>query len=75
MQTIALEEAQSHLAEIIEKLPPDEELVIMRGDKPVAKLRSTPPQDARPVLGRGRGMLTVISEDDEHLKDFAEYMP
>ncbi len=30
MQTITLEEAQSHLAEIIEKLPPGEEVVILR---------------------------------------------
>lgn len=29
----------------------------------------------RPLPGRGKGMLTVISEDDDHLKDFAEYMP
>ncbi len=29
----------------------------------------------RPMPGRGIGMLTIISEDDEHLKDFAEYMP
>jgi hypothetical protein len=28
-----------------------------------------------PVPGRGKGKLTVISEDDDHLKDFAEYMP
>jgi hypothetical protein len=29
---------------------------------------------ARPVFGSCRGMLTVVAEDDEHLKDFAEYM-
>jgi hypothetical protein len=28
-----------------------------------------------PVAGRGKGMLLVNSEDDEHLKDFAEYQP
>ena len=27
-----------------------------------------------PVFGSCRGMLTIISDDDEHLKDFAEYM-
>jgi len=34
-------------------------------------------QDASPggpVLGSCRGMLTILSEDDEHLKDFAEYL-
>jgi hypothetical protein len=28
----------------------------------------------RPVFGRCRGMMTIVSEDDEHLKDFEEYM-
>ena len=27
-----------------------------------------------PVFGAGRGSLTIISEDDEHLKDFQEYL-
>jgi len=27
-----------------------------------------------PVFGAGRGTLTVVSEDDDHLKDFQEYM-
>ena len=30
MQTLTLEQAQSHLAEIIEKLAPDEEIVLTR---------------------------------------------
>jgi antitoxin (DNA-binding transcriptional repressor) of toxin-antitoxin stability system len=75
MQTITLEEAQSHLAEIIDKLPPGEEVVITRGERPVAKLVGTPTEQPRPLPGRGKGMLTIISEDDDHLKDFAEYMP
>jgi hypothetical protein len=31
-------------------------------------------EPARPVFGSCRGMLTIVSEDDEHLKDFEEYM-
>jgi hypothetical protein len=27
-----------------------------------------------PVFGSCQGMLTIVSEDDDHLKDFAEYM-
>ena len=75
MQTITLEEAQSHLAEIIDKLTPGGEVVIMRGNKPVARLSGTSEEERRPIPGRGRGMLTVLAEDDEHLQDFAEYMP
>ena len=28
----------------------------------------------RPVFGAGRGTLTIVNDDDEHLKDFKEYM-
>lgn len=28
-----------------------------------------------PLPGRCQGMLTILCEDDEHLKDWAEYMP
>ena len=62
-------------AKVIEKLSPGEEIVLTRDDKPVAKLIGTPGETPRPLLGRGKGMLTIISEDDDHLKDFAEYMP
>jgi antitoxin (DNA-binding transcriptional repressor) of toxin-antitoxin stability system len=75
MQTITLEEAQSRLAEIIAKLAPGEEVVLTRGDKPVARLVAGPFEIPQPVPGRGKGMLTVMSEDDDHLKDFAKYMP
>jgi antitoxin (DNA-binding transcriptional repressor) of toxin-antitoxin stability system len=75
MLTVTLEEAQSRLSEIIDQLTPDEEVVLTRDDKPVARIVAGPGEKPRAVPGRGKGMLTVISEDDDHLKDFAEYMP
>jgi antitoxin (DNA-binding transcriptional repressor) of toxin-antitoxin stability system len=75
MQTVTLEEAQIHLSEIIDKLTPGEEVVVTRDDKPVARIIAGQGEKPCPMPGRGKGMLTVISEDDDHLKDFAEYMP
>jgi antitoxin (DNA-binding transcriptional repressor) of toxin-antitoxin stability system len=75
MQSITVEEAQSHLAEIIDKLPPGEEVILIRNNRAVARLVGEAGENRRPVPGRGKGMLTIISEDDEHLQDFAEYMP
>lgn len=74
MQTITLEEAQSRLGEIIDKLSSGEEVVITRDNHRVARLigEKKPP---RPRPGLGKGMITIVAEDDEHLKDFAEYMP
>src|SRR5262249_21176067 len=31
-------------------------------------------QIRKPVFGSCKGMMTIISEDEEHLKDFEEYM-
>lgn len=75
MLTIPLEEAQAKLAELIDRLTPGEEVVLTRGDRPVARLVGLAADWGRPVPGRGKGMLTVLADDDEHLKDFAEYLP
>jgi antitoxin (DNA-binding transcriptional repressor) of toxin-antitoxin stability system len=69
-----IEQIEGRLAEVIENLPPGEEVIITRDSKAVARLVG----EARPVRpgpGLGKGMVTIISEDDEHLRDLAEYVP
>jgi hypothetical protein len=42
----------------------------------VAKLVGQRPSERKPrIPGNCQGMITLAVEDDEHLKDFAEYMP
>jgi len=74
VQTATIEEVQSRLPELLAALSPGEKLIVTRDDQPVATLRSALPWGV-PIFGRGKGTLVVISEDDEHLNDFAEYMP
>ena len=76
MFTVTLEEAQAHLPELIDRLQPGETLVITRNDRPVVRLlvEETPKRKPRKA-GSAKGMLTIIQDDDEHLKDFEEYMP
>ena len=73
--TVTVEEAQARLPELIDELVRGEPLTITRGDRPVAQLVPPPAERPRPVPGRGRGKLVIVSEDDEHLKDFEDYMP
>ena len=75
MPTVTLEEAQAKLPELIDGLQPGESLVITRDEKPVARLlhEETPKRQPRKA-GNCKGMLVIISDDDEHLEDFAEYM-
>lgn len=76
MSTITLEEAQAHLADLIAGLTPGEPLIIMQDDKPVARLLAEVPPRRKPRKpGSAKGMLTILSDDDEHLKDFEESMP
>ena len=76
MQTITVQEAQSRLAEIIDQLAPEEEIVLVRNSQPVARLVSmVVSAKPQPLPGRCAGMLTVVTEDEEHLQDWAEYMP
>lgn len=75
--TITVEEAQAKLKQLIHQMAPGEEVVITENQQRIAKLVSEPsPQSRlRPPPGLGKGMITIVSDDDEHLKEFSEYMP
>jgi prevent-host-death family protein len=76
--TITVDEAQAKLKELIHQMAPGEEVIITENQQPVAKLVSEPPKPPRkqrPGPGLCKGMITIVSDDDEHLKDFEEYMP
>jgi antitoxin (DNA-binding transcriptional repressor) of toxin-antitoxin stability system len=77
MQTIPLEQAEGHLAEIIEKLPPGEEVVLTRGDNPVATIRATLPAPREPPqFGTLKGSILYIAPDfDEIPEGFEDYLP
>ena len=78
MSTITIEEAHAHRDGLIHRLKPGEEVIITENDQPVAKLvgePQTPKAGLRPPPGLGKGCITIVADDDEHLKDFAEYMP
>lgn len=74
--TISLEEAQATLADLIGTLGPGEEVVITQDDQPVATLRrQSSVTRMPPQFGSAKGTLRIHVEDDEHLQDFAAYMP
>jgi antitoxin (DNA-binding transcriptional repressor) of toxin-antitoxin stability system len=75
MSTVTLEEAQARLPHLIEQLQPGEEIVITRDQEPVGRFlgeERTPRKPRQP--GNCKGMLTIVADDEEHLKDFAEYI-
>ena len=75
--TVTIEEAQPKLLELVHQLAPGEELVITENNQPIAKLVSalaTSHRKQRPGPGLCKGMITIIWDDDDHWKDFEEYM-
>ena len=72
--TVSIEQAQLSLKELIEKSSHGESIVITQGNLPVAELRPVFSAKPVPVFGSCKGMLTIISDDDDHLADFAEYL-
>ena len=74
--TLAVEDIKLTLPELLDSLSPGDEVIFTRNHQPVAKLVSEKRPERKPrVPGLGKGMITIISDDDDHLKDFAEYMP
>jgi len=73
---MAVEEIKMTLPELLDSLRPGDEVILTRNHQPVAKLVSEKSPERKPrVPGLGKGMITIISDDEDHLKDFAEYMP
>lgn len=76
MSTLPLSEAQARLSDVIHNLNYGEEVLITENELVIARIVSDRrPLHKRPDPGLCKGMITVLSEDDEHLDDFKEYMP
>lgn len=77
MQNVTLEEAQEHLAEIIDKMSAGEEIVITRDAKAVATIKAAPPSEA-PRFGTLKGSIIYIAPDfdsvPEGFEDYASYL-
>lgn len=74
MATVTLEEAQAHLADLIDKLQPGEEVLITRDAEPVAKLVGAMASSPRQP-GLLKDKILYMAEDfDAPLEDFKEYM-
>lgn len=75
MTTIPIGDAGSRLGELIDQLAPGEEVQLTRGDDTVARLVKTGVRNLSRQFGLGKGKLTIVADDDEHLEHFQNYMP
>jgi antitoxin (DNA-binding transcriptional repressor) of toxin-antitoxin stability system len=86
MKRLMLKDIQNDFAGVVANLHPGEVVQIILGDKVVARLIgeservnneafSPQPLPKSRQPGSAIGTLTILADDDEHLQDFADYMP
>lgn len=75
MTTVTLAEAKARLEELVGHLASGETIVILKDDKPVAQLSPPVVVGGAPQFGFWQGKLEIVSDDEEHLADFEDYMP
>ena len=75
LATVTVEEAQLNLKDLIHQVAAGQEIIITENQQPMAMLMSAPTKKRQPrKVGSAKGRLMILQDDDEHLKDFEEYM-
>jgi antitoxin (DNA-binding transcriptional repressor) of toxin-antitoxin stability system len=69
--TIDLEHEERTLGELVEQVLGGTEIVITKGDRPVARLVAIPVHAPR-QFGSARGLIEIADDFDEPLQDFEE---
>ena len=75
MTMLEIAEAQARLPDLVRRLMPGDDIIITENSRPVARLIAEQREKRQPQAGSAKGILIIAREDEEHLKDFAEYMP
>ena len=74
MHQVNVEEAKSHLPDLIDAAVSGEEVVIAKDDQHAVKLVPISQARPRPQFGSAKGLISMSDDFDEPLEDFAEYM-
>lgn len=74
MHQVNIEEAKSHLPDLIDAAVNGEEVVIAKDDRHAVKLVPVSQSKPRPQFGSAKGLISMSDDFDEPLEDFAEYM-
>jgi len=75
MTTITLEEAQTHLSELLSRLQPGEEVLITAAGQAVARMKKAERTSWPCQAGSAKDKILWIAPDfDAPLEDFKEYM-
>jgi antitoxin (DNA-binding transcriptional repressor) of toxin-antitoxin stability system len=72
---VTLVEAATSLSDLVDAAINGEEVILLNGDRPVAKIMSIELRKPRPAkAGSAKGMVWMSDDFDEPLEEFREYM-
>jgi prevent-host-death family protein len=74
MHQVDIEEAKTHLPDLVEAAMSGIEVVIMKDNRPVVKLMPLRPNKSRPRFGSAAGLIMMSEDFDAPIEDFKEYM-
>ena len=69
MTTVGIHQAKTHLSELLRRVATGEEILIVRGQVPVARLVPAQPPAGRRKLGMDTGLYIVPDDFDAPLPD------
>ena len=74
VQRVGLEEAMTHLIDLINAAMRGEDIVIVKDERSMVRLVPMSPKSGRRA-GSAKGLIKMADDFDEPLEDFGEYMP
>lgn len=74
MPQVDIDEAQTHLPDLVEVAMSGVEVVITKDDRPLVKLVPLAQAKPRPQFGSAAGLITMSDDFDAPLEDFNDYM-
>jgi prevent-host-death family protein len=73
MHVVDLAQAEASFAELLGRVQAGEEVIVTRGNVPVARITPATPRTNRPRFGAAKNLFRVAADFDEPLADFAPY--
>ena len=71
---VNIHEAKTHFSKLIKEVLKGQEIIIAKGNKPVAKLISIERKRPKRKLGTAKGKIRIAPDFDEPLNDFKDYI-
>lgn len=76
MDAVSIHEAKTQFSRLVARAEAGEEIIVRRGQKPVAKIVAyVPPPQARRVPGAWKGQIWIADDFDDYIPpEFDEYV-